>query len=101
METKPNGYLGERPIKLSKTPEEWAMEFINRYGQIDGEHHKTWVLDQVARILMGTPVKSVEASWENGETEIRSTVGEPSYEYLCWRKEIAADDYGYEEGIAP
>ncbi len=30
-----------------------ALELIRRYGGIDGEHHKTWVIDQVVRILTG------------------------------------------------
>jgi hypothetical protein len=28
------------------------MEFIERFGGIDGAHHKTWVIDQVARALL-------------------------------------------------
>jgi hypothetical protein len=24
-----------------------------RYGGIDGEHHKTWVIDQILRVLLG------------------------------------------------
>lgn len=31
-----------------------AIDLIVRYGQIDGEHHKTWVLDQVLRKLAGS-----------------------------------------------
>lgn len=30
-----------------------VLELIFRYGQIDGEHHKTWVIDQVVRTLTG------------------------------------------------
>jgi len=30
---------------------EEALKMIGRYGGIDGGHHKTWVLDQVVRIL--------------------------------------------------
>jgi hypothetical protein len=30
-----------------------ALDVIERYGTIDGEHHKTWVIDQVARALTG------------------------------------------------
>lgn len=28
-----------------------AIDLIVRYGGIDGEHHKAWVLDQVVRVL--------------------------------------------------
>lgn len=30
-----------------------ALDLIDRYGGIDGAHHKQWVLDQVVRILAG------------------------------------------------
>ena len=63
------GYLGEFPVKLSETEfadfkeQDWAVYFLEMYGQIDGEHHKSWVLDQVARILKHTPVIVKEARW--------------------------------------
>lgn len=31
-----------------------ALEFVWNYGQIDGDHHKTWVIDQIVRILCGS-----------------------------------------------
>ena len=31
-----------------------AMDIIERYGSIDGGHHKQWVIDQVSRILLGS-----------------------------------------------
>lgn len=30
-----------------------ALELAYNYGQIDGEHHKTWVIDQIVRELTG------------------------------------------------
>ena len=30
-----------------------AMTVISNYGGIDGGHHKQWVIDQVARKLLG------------------------------------------------
>jgi hypothetical protein len=111
-----NGYLGETPFDLSThpeyknyTPAQWALYFIGRYGQIEGDHHRCWVLDQAARILNGTPVVAVEAKWDNGHTELRISVAdEPSQSYLNWVKEMKgpADEngeteYGYDEGIAP
>jgi acetyl-CoA carboxylase beta subunit len=45
---------GEEPTKVcGHCAHEMISEIsdvIGRYGQIDGEHHKTWVIDQVARI---------------------------------------------------
>lgn len=39
-------------IKLEKKVEK-ALDLIVRYGGIDGDHHKAWVLDQIARVLAG------------------------------------------------
>ena len=113
-------YLGEVPVDISQDPlystyteKNWAMNIITSYGQIDGEHHKTWVIDQTARILLGTPVSVARASWSNGETEDRVTVEDPSSNYLSWRKQFREDvleedevddpniDDEYDEGIPP
>ncbi len=103
-------YLGEAVLKSLKGtsfegfgPTEWALEFVLHYGQIDGAHHKQWVLDQVARILNGTPVIVSLAQWANGTKEIRFHTGEPSKKYLEWVKRAKGEDeeeYGYEEGSA-
>ncbi len=85
------------------------MYFIERYGQIDGSHHKTWVLDQVARIFKGTEVIVKEARWANGNTEYRVTLAEPSEAYKAWVIEMKGEwdaeneeyEYNYDEGIAP
>lgn len=77
------------------------MLYIESYGQIDGDHHKAWVLDQVARILMGTQVESVMAKWDDGHQEERFSTGEPSAEYKTWVNEARNDGYDYYEGIAP
>lgn len=102
-------YLGEEPLLSTEgtpfdgyTPSQWAMEYISRYGQIDGDHHKLWVLDQVARILHGTPVTVKRATWQNGpvrEVEYRFSTGTPSKKYLKWMESMQAD--GYDVGVAP
>lgn len=94
------------------TPTQWTLEFIGRYGQIDGGHHKQWVLDQAARILHGTPVIVKKASWELGVVktiEYRIKTGEPSAEYLQWVAEMKRgdaeegeeDEYDYDVGSRP
>lgn len=106
-------YLGEFPLPPTSkyhnySPTDWAMEFISSYGQIDGAHHKTWVLDQVARILMGTPVISSVAQWDNGKSEVRYETGDPSAQYHewvakmrgKWDPEYEEYEYEYDEGIA-
>lgn len=108
----PNKYLGEFPVDVSKHPEyskwtqaDWAMVFIEKYSGIDGDHHKTWVFDQVARILKGTPVVVVQARWENHAPEDRFTVADPpSDEYKAWVVSMTSgvnEGYTWDEGIAP
>jgi hypothetical protein len=95
-------YLGEFPATDSEEShykkDQWAVEYLSRYMGIDGAHHKQWLLDQIARILMGTPVIVAEARWDNGQKEIRFITGDPSPEYLKWRGDEWTED---DEGIAP
>lgn len=52
---------------------EKVLEIAFQYGQIDGDHHKTWVIDQIVRILTGEKynefVKEYETDEETGEKE--------------------------------
>lgn len=49
-----------------------ALEVIERFGGIDGAHHKTWVIDQVVRKLTGNKyeqwVKKMKAGDDGPET---------------------------------
>jgi hypothetical protein len=70
----------------------------SRFGGIDGSHHKTWVIDQMARALCGG---SVTRSLDNGFKEI----GE-NEEYRAWVKdacdgEDGPETYTWDTGIAP
>jgi len=110
-------YLGEFEVDIKNTPYakyskvDWAMKYNFNYGGIDGSHHKTWVLDQMSRILKGTPVIVTLAKWDDGKEELRFNTGEPSKAYLKWVKKykgkyIESEDYtgyeyNYDEGIAP
>lgn len=74
------------------------MYYVGRYGQCDGDHHLKWLVDQIARILLGTQVMLTKASWTNGTSEYRVKLCDASAEYLKWR----ADDVDeYNEGIPP
>jgi len=55
-----------------------AVAFIEEWGDIDGAHHKQWLLDQVLQALLGD-------------------------EYLAWLAETNKDpsDFVWDEGIAP
>lgn len=107
------GYLGETLVDVNETefkdfsPTDWAIYYIERFGQFDGAHHKQWVLDQTVRILKGTKVIVKEAKWKNGEKEYRIMLDEPTEEYKQWVKEMLGElvgdeyEYDYDEGIAP
>ena len=55
-----------------------ALELAWSYGQIDGAHHKMWVIDQMVRALLGeekyqefvevyeTPYGDEYWEWDNG-----------------------------------
>jgi hypothetical protein len=108
-------YLGKTPVDVITHPEyskytnaDWALYFIQMYGGIDGDYHKDWVLDQVARCLKNTPVEVFEAKWDDGQSEYRISTGNPSEEYKKWvesmlgkKNELGEYEYDYDEGIAP
>ena len=91
------GYLGEFDVDIKETPfrifdkAAWAMYYISLFGGIDGEHHKTWLLDQLARILLGTPVIVKEARWANGTKEYRFEIGRISIDYRLWKQAKESD----------
>lgn len=65
-----------------KNPErDKVLELIERFGGVDGGHHKQWVIDQIARILTGT-------EYEKWVTEMKAGEDGP-------------DTYDWDEGIAP
>ena len=54
-----------------------ALDTICSFGQIQGDHHRAWVIDQVTRKLLGD-------------------------QYNAWVEAMKADgEYSYDEGIAP
>jgi hypothetical protein len=107
------GYLGEEVVDAKDTPyadytaSDWAMEFIERYGGIDGDHHKLWLLDRVARLLKGAPVEVRLAKWDSGHEEYRFSIGtsddyEEWVEYMKgWNEEEGEYDYSYDWGDSP
>jgi hypothetical protein len=110
-------YLGTFDVDISQTPyanytpTDWVNEYLFSYSQNDGSHHKTWVLDQIARINHGTPIILKVAKWDNGQEEYRFTTGEPSQAYLDFVKRYQGDwvktedyegyEYSWDEGIPP
>ena len=41
-----------------------ALDFLYESGQVDGTHHKAWVIDQVVRILTGDGYDDWVANYE-------------------------------------
>lgn len=65
-------------------------------GLPDGEHHKTWVIDQMVRALTGCPMVTRSATDAYGKPYSFEGQGE-SEEYLRFVNELD----GWDEGIAP
>jgi hypothetical protein len=60
---------------------EAALQVIVRFGGIDGDHHKAWVIDQVTRHLTGPDYAAFVAAAKQGED--------------------GPNTYSWETGIAP
>jgi len=57
-----------------------ALHFINEYGDVKGNHHKQWLIDQLVRVLADN----------YNEWVIKHNTGEHG-----------PDTYSWDEGIAP
>jgi len=110
---KGSEYLGVEQTKTIMEPKKAVLWIVGSYGQIDGSHHKLWVLDQVARLMTGsTLVKSIRR-WRLADGTIYSendwNVSEPTEAYFKWVEEMKGEwdeemeeyEYDYDEGIAP
>jgi hypothetical protein len=106
-----NQYLGEQPVTDPKILEEFndpikaALRLIEKYSGIDGDHHKAWLLDQIARALHRAPISVKIAVWTDRRPEIRTSIGTCT-QYADWVVEMkngedGPNTYGYDEGIAP
>lgn len=40
-------------LKQAEARNKAALDIAIRHGQIDGDHHKAWVIDQIVRALTG------------------------------------------------
>ena len=58
-----------------------AIELAVRFGGIDGDHHKAWVIDQMVRALAGDRYEEVVREARDGED--------------------GPETYDWNEGIAP
>lgn len=70
------------PLEDSRGPDvEKAIDLAVRFGGIDGDHHKAWVIDQMVRALTGGRYEQVVADACDGED--------------------GPNSYYWDEGIAP
>jgi hypothetical protein len=70
--------MSDRALRIPQ-----AIAIIEKYGGIDSGHHKQWVIDQVLRILLGSP-ETYDAwiqSYRSGED--------------------GPNTYDWDEGVAP
>jgi hypothetical protein len=83
--------------------EDRIKKALDQASNIDGAHHKQWIIDQMVRALTGCP-DVVRESRDGSYTY--ETQGE-SEEYLAWRREYEGDPddeasyCSWDEGIAP
>jgi len=68
-----------------------VLVLLRSFSQIDGEHHKAWSLDQVARIVTGERYDDFIKDYMFGED-----APTPEEELLA-----SGDWYEWSEGIAP
>ena len=71
---------------------EKALLYAYLYGNIDGAHHKAWVIDQMVRALTGC--------------QTTNAIQVANDEYKQWVKNAragqdGAETYNWDEGIAP
>lgn len=53
-----------------------ALELADLYGNIEGGHHRKWVIDQMVRALCGCPVEQTPMEDGNGHAYVLETLGE-------------------------
>ena len=57
----------ENIFELGKDDAESALRVLLDYSQIDGAHHKAWVIDQAVRHLAGPYYEELIAAYKTGE----------------------------------
>lgn len=81
-----------------------ALRLAESFGGIDGDHHKTWVIDQMVRALTGCRFSCGHD--ERTPTDSSPTSDEVSAEYQAWVTMVKSGNegpntYDWKVGIAP
>lgn len=53
-------------MKAAEKIEE-ALGIARQYGQIEGDHHRCWVIDQMVRVLLGDGYEAWIEAYQGGE----------------------------------
>ena len=64
-----------------------ALNLIKNFGDVDGAHHKQWVLDQIVRALTGCSGKDLSDEYKNWVRDFMD--GEEGPDTYYWDKGIA------------
>lgn len=80
-ETRGYRQAAENLTKEIRDAAEAALDLAERYGGIDGDHHKMWVIDQMVRALTGENYDAWVERYRDGED--------------------GPDTYDWDTGIAP
>lgn len=90
-------------LTISEDGAQKALELAFSYGQIDGDHHKTWTIDQMVRALTGENYEKfinfyrfTADDGEAGDSSAESETSEDEEDFED-REEI----YSWDEGGAP
>lgn len=73
--------MGEVKKEVLESRVEKALDFGISYGQIDGDHHKMWVIDQMLRALTGCN--------DQGESDLYLELTDGGEDYGPWDTGIA------------
>ncbi len=84
---------------------ESALEIAVKYGGIDGEHHKTWVIDQMVRALTGCPFVTRSYHDAAGLQHFHQVWGESDEYHQLVAEACAGEDgpetYSWDVGTGP
>lgn len=60
-----------------------ADRLLFRFGQVDGSHHKTWVIDQLARLIFENDYEKFVHRYEYYDEEADEYLDEKIFEWDC------------------
>ena len=81
MSDEGKSYLGNIDAEEAAERINGCLDLIWEVGQIEGDHHRAWVIDQITRFLTGNQYENFVEQYCDGED--------------------GPDTYGWDEGIAP